>query len=376
MTKIIFIVQQLSQPRCIKRIQSFQENGYQVKVYGFDNGLYNASLKQLPFPVIEVIKRAKKANKLKKIGFFISTIRRILSDNSKDDIFYFFGFEIASIAYFLGCKNYIYEEADVSAARIRNPIIRNLLLKIDRLTIRKSLCTAFTSQGFVNYIFKENQPENIVLLPNKLSKYFDKSQKDKVKAKEINFSNIKFGFIGLIRYPNTIIRFARVVGKEFPHHEFHFYGDAEREEYIDDEVKSYKNIYFHGSFTNPVDLQKIYRNIDINVVCYDTTSGNVRIAEPNKLYESIFFETPIVVSSNTFLAQRVNEFKIGDNIDASSDAAIISYINSLNENKINNLLSVIRKIPYSEVIDETDNFIATLKRYIKNTNSNLNLAAK
>lgn len=365
MKRIIFIVPQLSQPRCIKRIQSFQEHGYTSKVYGFDNGLYNVSLQQLPFPVTEVIKRDKTANRLQKIGFFVSTIKRILlSNKSEDNIFYLFGFEVGSIAYLLGCKNYIYEEADVSAARIKNIYIKSLLLKLDRLTIKRSLCTVFTSLGFVNYLFRENVPENIILLPNKLSNYFDNLQKDKVQKKNINLLNIKFGFIGLIRYPNTIIRFAKVVGNSFPQHEFHFFGDVERTEYIDAEIKEYKNIHFHGPFTNPVDLPEIYRSIDINVVCYDTASGNVRIAEPNKLYESIFFETPIVVSSGTFLAQRVNKLKIGDDIDASSDEKIKDYISSLSRSKIDKLLAEIQKIPYSDVIDETDKFIKAVKHYI------------
>ena len=51
----------------------------------------------------------------------------------------------------------------------------------------------------------------------------------------------------------------------------------------------FPNVKLHGKFKNPSDLSVIYNKIDLNVICYDTTSINVRIAEPNKLYESIFF---------------------------------------------------------------------------------------
>ena len=54
-------------------------------------------------------------------------------------------------------------------------------------------------------------------------------------------------------------------------------------------VKRYPNIFLHGSFSNPQDLAKVYESFDVCVTCYGTSSGNVKIAEPNKLYESIYF---------------------------------------------------------------------------------------
>ncbi len=39
--KIVFITGALSQPRIIKRINSFIDNGYEVEVYGFDRGKYS-----------------------------------------------------------------------------------------------------------------------------------------------------------------------------------------------------------------------------------------------------------------------------------------------------------------------------------------------
>lgn len=362
---VVFIVQQLSQPRCIKRIATIQNSGASVIVYGFDNGLYSDNLNNLPFKIKEIIQRDKSDSRLKKIKFFKSTIKRILQENKESSTFYFFGYEIATIAYILGCRNYIYEEADISAARIKSALFRNFLLCIDRHIIRKSLLTIFTSEGFIDFIFKNKTvPKQIILLPNKLNQYFDYSKKKAVVKKNIDIDNIKFGFIGLIRYPNTIIRFAKVVGKHFPQHEFHFYGDAERPEYIDNEVVSYKNIYFHGAFKNPIDLPAIYNNIDISVVCYDTTSGNVRIAEPNKLYESIFFETPIVVSSDTFLANKVKKYNAGDSIDASNDESIIQYIKSLNTEHLNQVSLTLSKVDYKILIDSPEELINSVNKII------------
>lgn len=365
MKTIVFIVQQLSQPRCIKRISTIQDAGFPIKVYGFDNGLYSENIKNLPFKATKVITRNKEANKLEKIRFFHSSIKQIIKENKSNSIFYFFGFEIACIAYLSGCRNYIYEEADVSAARANNNFIRKFLLSLDKRTIHKSKLTIFTSKGFPEYIFgNDKHPENIIFMPNKLSSYFNQKIKDSIIRNTINQNHIRFGFIGLIRYPNTIIRFAKVIGKHFPMHEFHFFGDAERKNYIDTEITSFPNVHFHGAFKNPEDLQSIYQSIDINVVCYDTNSGNVRIAEPNKLYESIFFETPIIVSSNTFLAKRVKQYNAGDDIDASNDSSIIDYVKKLDAVRLNKIASNLTLVDFRTLIDSPIELINKINQLI------------
>lgn len=365
MKKVVFIVPQLSQPRVIKRIESISRSGVGVKIYGFDNGLYKCNIDHLPFVVHEIIPRLKEASRIAKMLFFIKTIRRIMRENRNDTIFYFFGYEIGALAYLLGCRKYVYEEADVSAARVKNGLLHRLMLSLDRRVIHRALLTVFTSGGFVDYIFANKvKPDNIILMPNKLSPYFDKKKKNLVNNKAIDYSKLKFGFIGLIRYPNTIIRFAKVVGKYFPQHEFHFYGDVERKEYLDGEVLSCQNVFFHGAFSNPTDLQKIYSEIDVNVVCYDTRSGNVQIAEPNKLYESIFFETPIVVSNNTYLARRVADLKVGSSMDASTNESIIAYIESLYDGYYDEILSRMKDVEIKTLIDNPDELISCIKQYI------------
>lgn len=365
MKTVVFIVPQLSQPRVIKRIDTLCQNGINIKVYGFDNGLYKCNIENLPFIVYERIPRQKDASRISKVLFFIKTIHRIIRENKNNSIFYLFGFEVGAMAYMLGCRKYIYEEADVSAARVKNYFACRLLLFWDRRVVNNSLFTVFTSGGFVDYIFENRtKPNNLILLPNKLSPYFNDEKKKQVKDKVINYKNIRFGFIGLIRYPDTIIRFAKVVGKHFANHEFHFYGDIERKEYLDSEVLSFKNVFFHGPFINPIDLQEIYSSIDVNVVCYDTRSGNVRIAEPNKLYESIFFKTPIIVSDNTYLSERVNALGVGDSIDASTDTSIVKYIETLRDGYYDNTFSRINEVQIETLIDDPTELITCVKKCV------------
>ncbi len=360
MKTIVFITLQLSQPRCIKRISSIAEAGIPVKVYGFDSGLYNGNLDKLPFPVTEIIKRDKNIGRIKKILFIAKVLCRILSEN-KEAIFYLFGFELQSIAWLLGCRHFIYEEADVSASRIKNKLLKNVLLCYDKMLYRKAKLVISTSEGFIKYLFKKQEvPSNIELQPNKLHPIFTDTIRKNIHVGNIDEEHIRFGFIGLIRYPNTIIRFAKVVGEKFPMHEFHFYGDPEKQHYIDKEILSYKNVYFHGPFINPQDLQSIYETIDVNVVCYDIQSENVRIAEPNKLYESIYFKTPIVVSKGTFLAERVKKYGIGYEIDCANNHAIYDFVREIRTSELSKLQERMKNISTDELVDNPSKMVTRI----------------
>ena len=41
--KIVCLLSSLSQPRCIKRVNSFVEAGFEVEVYGYSRGFYDVN---------------------------------------------------------------------------------------------------------------------------------------------------------------------------------------------------------------------------------------------------------------------------------------------------------------------------------------------
>lgn len=48
--KIVFIINSITQPRCLKRVQEFIDHGYEVAVYGFERKGNNIAKSTL-FPV-------------------------------------------------------------------------------------------------------------------------------------------------------------------------------------------------------------------------------------------------------------------------------------------------------------------------------------
>lgn len=363
---VVFIAPQLQQPRVIRRINTVYQAGFPIKVYGFDSGIFSKNLQSISFPVTEIIKRDKKDSRVKKVLCFIKTLKRIKKENSEDSIFYIFSAEMGNFSWIFRNRRTIYEEADIFGAYFKNPLFRSFFKWIDKGTIRRSLLTVFTSEGFVDYTFGEDgRPDNVLVLPNKLnSRFFNAEKKAEVKTKTIDINHIKFGFVGIIRYPNTIIRFAEVVGRHFPQHEFHFFGDPDVPSNLD-VVKTMENIYLHGPFVNPVELPDIYKSIDIVISCYDTTSWNVRVAEPNKLYEAVFFETPIVVSKETFLEKQVVRFNAGYTIKADDDESIISFVKSINSDDLYKYMKSESEVDWINLIDDTRPFLEKMRELTK-----------
>lgn len=368
MKQLVFIVSKLSQPRIIKRISTIKEAGIIFKVYGFDDGLYENNSSSINFKIEERLIN-NETSYIKRRLFQKQQIKRIYESNS-DSVFYAFGYDCANSLYKAGCRQYIYEEADLNAAKKSYYIQRFFAINNDKRIVKKSLFTVFTSQGFVDYLFEGESKPNYVLLPNKLSPYFNAQDRLSIHKRQIDVNHLRFGFIGLVRYPRTINNFARVVAEHYPNHEFHFFGDISASCRLEVEnLSRFNNVYVHGAFSNPYDLQRIYEQIDINIACYDAKSSktkiNVKIAEPNKLYESIYFFTPIIVSKNTYIGNKVKRLKIGAAIDASDVSDIKAFIDSLTLDNLTDYINNESKIRTSDLIDDSTELIKKLKDVLK-----------
>lgn len=359
--KIVFLLGSISQPRCIKRINSFINNDFDIEIFGIDRGVYNENSCISNHKITILTKQADGKDYLRKaIETFVHVKRIVRERKSEKVIFYSFGFVMTFALFIAGCKRYIYEISDILYAYKKFDSIRWMLKLIDKIMIKKSFLTVYTSGGFSEYYFN-NKVKNTIVQANKLDHSFYHKKRE-ITNSSLNINSLNFAYVGAFRYPDTVFRFARIIGENYKNHKFHFYGDS----YLTDEVKKiaaqYENVLYHGSFKNPGDLYTIYNNIDIVVACYDTKSLNERIAEPNKFYESLYFIKPIIVSDNTFVGKKVKEFNSGFCIDAHNDINIINFIESINSDIISDIHNSITSIPLEDIIDDNSKKII---KYIK-----------
>ena len=351
MQRIVVILSSLNNSWLIKRVIALEKIKAPITVYGFERNTKSPNRIPENIPVHKIGDIVNGGNYLKRMFVLYKSLKKVFKQNLPQSVYYVSTFDLA-IFCCLYRKRFIYEVSDIvytSFPRMAREIFRH----IDQILVRRSLFTLMTSEGFKIYLFGNKLIDKIYYTPNRLSNYFKKEERG---IHIFENGKIRFSFIGLIRYPNTVFRFAKVVGKYFPEYEFHFYGicDVNYERDLNELVEMYKNVYYHGPFKNPDDLKAIYAHTDVTICCYDTTNINERIAEPNKLYESIFFTSPIVVTQNTFLSQRVMLLKCGYSINPFSDNSIKEFIETLTIEELKEVSNNMFHIDKDELIDNTE----------------------
>ena len=324
--KIVFVFNAII-ARCIKRVEEFLDNGYEVEVYAFRRG-GESNMQSDNFSISIIGEHDTSMNYLKRALIIRKSLKQLFKKyENKDVVYYFFFFDVASIAYRMCGKPYIYEESDMPYTNIRWEFVRNFLAVIDRDIIRQSLLTTLTSEGFVEYHYGKKYPDNIIVVPNRVN---PKLLNIKFEKSEIDINHIRFSYVGGFRYLTTL-NFIKFAAKHFPQHTFSIYGNIMRyEEELMALAKMYSNIHVYGTFKNPDDLSSIYSVTDFVLANYNSLSVNAQYAEPNKMYEAIFFSTPIIVSSGTFLERKVKRLGIGYGIDSNNEDSVIELINKIN----------------------------------------------
>ena len=345
--KIVFVLGSLQSQRCVKRIRPFIDAGVETVVYAFNRSeeVFNS---EIDFPVEIIGSFTNDVPYLKRLPLLWSSFRKIASVAA--DLYYLFGLDMV-LMFNLLCpgKPYVYEESDLVHTYLSSPLVRRVMESLDKRAIRKSRLTLFTSEGFVRYHFGETTPANVRVVPNRLSS----SVSDYPLLPKSAHGCLRIGFVGMIRF-KTVFAFAETFCRRYPQYEFHFYGAfaSERDRLMFSPLKELSNCFFHGSYKSPRDLAAVYSEIDWVLSAYDTAYENVRYAEPNKLYESIYFETPIIVSKGTFLAERVEQWGVGLAVDALDEESVVSLVDGLSEELTREKVDHMRTFPKSSVIDQ------------------------
>ncbi len=306
---IVFILASDDNTNNIKRIEEFLDNNYDVKVYSFKRRETLNKSNRIPFEIIGTF--SNDLSYIKRIRLMISGIRYVLNSTKNTKcIYYLVRNDVAIIFNLLSNKPFIFEEADMTHLSLHNKYVRSLMEFLVKKIINKSRLSVFRSEGFIKYHFGDTPPGNTFVIPNRLDKKV--LNLPIYSKKPFDANRIRFGFVGGIRY-ESIVQFVTLLMDNFKQHEFHFYGDfvSPKIEKWFDPLKKYDKCFFHGRFQSPNDLAQIYSQIDVLLSTYDANYVNVRFAEPNKLYESIYYRTPIIVSSNTFLGEKVKSLNIG-----------------------------------------------------------------
>ncbi len=248
--------------------------------------------------------------------------------------------------------NFLFDYRDSTYEKI--PVYRFMVEKL----IDNSNITTFSSNAFfglfkIKLNGKVHVTHNISNIDNCVLKASDLTEK----------MSINIGFVGSVRYyeinKRLIEQFANSKKYKFSFIGKQHHGNTLVKFCIKNDIK---NVEFKPEFYNE-QKPEIYKDIDIINSVYGDRSSEVKLALPNKLYDCLIYKKPIIVSSNTYLAEVVNEYNLGKSVDLETDNIkdiIDEYIENFNNIEFSNSCEKLKKI----VIEEETETLKHIEKYI------------
>lgn len=358
-----FISTALAHPRHQRRARSFQRSDSCVVVYGFDRGFYSANA--FP-PEVEVVQVGRLANqryvrRLVDLTRGIVSIRRDARNRERPDLGYFFGLDAAllGLATLRRGTPFVYEIGDIRTETGRN-FVDGVFRAIEDIVLARASVIVVTAPAFKKYLVEERgaSADKIIVVENLVP---DEIVRGAPNPEPVLSGRFRIGFVGVLRYARTLLPMIHAVGHRADRCEMHIYGDGDLKGEVQAVAQQYDNVFYHGPFQNPQDLASIYASIDLNYVVYDNVERNVRMALPNKLYESVFFGVPLIVSCDTQLAERVSEWTVGGTVDPQTSTFADDLLDSLSQSDLERWKAAAATVPDS-ALKMSDRWLSHLKQ--------------
>lgn len=334
-----------NQPRYLKRIHLLTKLGYSITAYYFER---NEPVPQLSSENIRFVKigSLEHGKYLRRLLPMLKLARRLRKDTSP--AYLIFSVDLLLAAILAGKTRIIYEIGDMR--EVNSSLFRRLYAYL----LKKCTRIIVTSDRFATHLSETygTDPSKIVFHPHLLEEHqFDPDLR--VYGKSLLSKNVvHIGFAGLLRYDSV----SQLLDGCRNHSQIriHIRGRGDYEKEVAEKVVPGKDT-FSGAFQYPEDLRDIYAAMDINFVMYDSSDANVTMLLPNKLYETIYFATPLIVSFGTHLANIVEKYGIGlvwdySRIDTLGDYLSSSEFRDLYPDLVQNLI----KIPDDDILRKKD----------------------
>ena len=142
------------------------------------------------------------------------------------------------------------------------------------------------------------------------------------------------GFIGGIRYLDQMKMLVDAAGDVGCKVLFAGAGGTSSDyEQIQAYCKGKDYVSFTGRYDYNSQIAGLYGMVDCVFAVYDADNPNVRIALPNKLYESILCELPIIVAKGTYLEELVRDWGVGVGVNHKEKSELIVALKRLKDDK-------------------------------------------
>lgn len=368
--RVVIVSSALAQPRHHKRAAMFQKAGFDVSVYGYSRGYYTVNR----FPegiAVHSLGRLALGQYVKRIPHLLKGVARIRnaerSRQLKPKVVYAFGPDAAIVALgaFGSDVSLFYEIGDLRNVKSARRLSTKMFRELERFIVSRADGLVLTSEGFVDAYYNDlgsSIKRKTLVIENRLPDGFA-TELGPRQALRTWRRPLRIGFVGYLRYADTVLPMIDAVAARPDEFEFHLYGDGPLRPIIEDRSSVSSNVYYHGSFKYPDDLSSIYSGLDLNYVVYNNRDLNVRVAIPNKYFESLYFGIPIVAAANTSLAERVRTNGCGFVVDPSGSDFAEHFLDTLTQGALEDASRRALAQPTSSLVNddiETYRRMATL----------------
>ena len=203
---------------------------------------------------------------------------------------------------------------------------------VEKFFIKKADYVMVTGQMDGEFLNKEYDLKNIVLFRNLPRYYKPTLNLDLHSHLQIDASKKIILYQGVLLKGRGIEKVFEVL-KELPNHVFVIAGGGEFEEYykkLAAKMDLVDQVYFLGKLTQE-DLSKVTASADVGVALIENLSKSYYYALPNKLFEYIMAEVPVIASNLPQMKEVVEKYDVGFAINIESQTELISAIKKLAE---------------------------------------------
>ena len=328
--RVLFIISHQPNPRFIKQINYFAQNGFEVSVVYF----YREYLADLNSNIddkvnMHLLSTIENGQYFRRIGIYLKSMVQLkkLLEKIQPNKVILTNTDILLLLIFNRIKRYtktiIMEISDMPSYTFSHSFIGKIQRFMDKIFLSRYVSKMiYTSPKFYDFYYRDKFKGDIFILENKPLKSMIPAKLSKKKN-----DKVIIGIVGLLQYINPYKALFEAI-QERDDVEVYIYGKGTYQSEIESYAKKYSNIKYFGAYNFFKDIASIYSSLDMVYISYDTTLGdkNMELALPNKLYEAMAFNVPIVATKDTYLAQRVDENKIGYVIECCNRKDILQSI--------------------------------------------------
>lgn len=321
--KVLFLLSHPPDPRILKRVNSLKNSGFATTILfwnrhpwqgtGYDEqGITTVKIGR-PIPPGWTIERVA--------HYFCFGVKGwIHLRKAKPAVLYCSGPDslLLALVYkaFHPSVRIVYEVADLQwlgRQRLVERFVGKGVTLFERITLVRAVSLlVLTSPFFWDiYYYRFISKERTVVLENCPPRELFRSYSPKPYG-----DPLVIGWIGFVRYRKQIELLLKAI-KAVPGCRALLAGDGPDFEYVKELAKDREDVVLWGRY-DYAEIVQIYSLVDCIYAVYDADIPNVKIALPNRLYEAIQCELPIIVAKGTELAKLVEGMGIGFSIDHTS----------------------------------------------------------